>query len=290
MSSLAFITQEASIYFGIPVLIAGLVGGVLNTLVFLSLRTFRQSSCAFYLTIMSIVNIGQLLTGLLSRIMISGYDVDWTATSSFYCKFRYFLLQTCSLTSLTCICLATIDQYLATCSNVRWQQWSSLKVAHRLTAIFAILWSLHGIPCLIYFAQVYSSTTNKIVCAVLNATFAKYNAYGYFLILVGFLPIFVTILFAILAFRNVKQMIHQSVPVVRRELEKQLTMMVLVQVTLNSFTLLPSSIINALQRSSVLASDPDVERTLEMAGILSLLIYFLSFAVSKNCFSLYDSS
>ena len=284
MSSLAVITQQASIYYGIPVLVAGLFGGVLNTLVFLSLRTFRQSSCAFYLTIMSIVNIGQLLTGLLSRIMITGYSVDWTVTSPFYCKFRYFLLQTCSLISLTCICLATIDQYFATCSNVRWQQWSSLKVAHCLTVIFAILWSLHGIPYLIYFAQVYSSATNKIGCNIINAIFAKYNAYVYFLTLTGFLPIFITVLFAVLAFRNIKQLAHQAVPVVRRELEKQLTMMVLVQVALNSFTLLPNSVVNALQTNPALTSVPELGSRLQFASVLTGLIYYLNFAVSKNRF------
>ena len=75
-------------------LIAGVIGGFFNIIVFLSLQTFRQSSCAFYLTIMSIVNIGQLFTGLLSRIMISGFDIDWTVTSLFYCKFRYYCFQT----------------------------------------------------------------------------------------------------------------------------------------------------------------------------------------------------
>ena len=35
------------------------------------LKIDRENSCAFYLTIMSIVNVGQLLTGLFSRIMDS---------------------------------------------------------------------------------------------------------------------------------------------------------------------------------------------------------------------------
>src|SRR5689334_20385344 len=128
MSSFTVVTQQMSIYFGIPVLLAGMIGGLLNIIVFLSLQTFRKNSCAFYLTIMSIVNIGQLFTGLLSRIMISGYGISWTEISPFYCKFRYFLLQTCTFISLTCICLATIDQYFATSFNPRWRQWNTLKV------------------------------------------------------------------------------------------------------------------------------------------------------------------
>ena len=63
---------------------------------------------------MSIVNIGQLITGLLSRIMISGFRVDWTQISLFYCKIRAYCFQVISLISLACICLAAIGQYLAT--------------------------------------------------------------------------------------------------------------------------------------------------------------------------------
>jgi hypothetical protein len=67
------------------------------------------------------VNIGQLITGLLTRIMISGFDIDWIQFSLFYCKFRTYFFQVTSLTSLTCLCLATIDQYLATCTRPHWQ-------------------------------------------------------------------------------------------------------------------------------------------------------------------------
>jgi len=73
---LDFIAKEVSFHFGLPVLIGGTIGNILNIIVFLSLRTFRQNSCAFYLTIMSIVNIGQLTTGLLARIMITGFGID----------------------------------------------------------------------------------------------------------------------------------------------------------------------------------------------------------------------
>ncbi|CAF4308738.1 unnamed protein product, partial [Adineta steineri] len=63
ISSLNFIAQQMTIYLGIPILISGLIGGLINVIVFLSLQTFRQNSCAFYLTVMSIVNIGHLSTG-----------------------------------------------------------------------------------------------------------------------------------------------------------------------------------------------------------------------------------
>jgi len=287
MSSLTYISQQITIYFGIPTLVAGILGGVLNILVFLSLRTFRQNSCAFYLTIMSIVNIGQLFTGLLSRIMISGYSIDWASTSPFYCKLRYFLVQACTLISLTCICLATIDQYFATSSNLRWQQWCTLKVAYCLTAIISIFWCLHGIVYLIYFSHIYIPATGQSVCTITNTIFGRYNSYGYFLILTGFLPISITILFALLAFRNVRQLAHQAVPVVRRELEKQLTTMVLVHVAFNSIALLPSNIVSAIQSANSMG-DAEVTRRLQFAFTLALLIYYLNFIVSQNQFFLSD--
>jgi hypothetical protein len=280
ISPLTLISQQISIYYGIPVLAAGLIGGFLSVIVFLSLKTFRQSSCAFYLTVMSFVNIGQLFSGLLSRIMITGYSTDWTATSPFYCKFRYFLLQLCTLVSLTCITLATIDQYLATSSHPRFQQWSNLKVAYRLTTIFVILWSLHGILYLVFFASGQSLVNGKTSCMIINAIFGKYHTYGYFVILTGFLPISMTVLFALMAFRNIQQLAYRSVPLVRRELEKQLTMIVLVQVAINSFTLLPNCFVYILQANTTIMSDPVVADRIRFASIISLLLYYLNFAVS----------
>jgi hypothetical protein len=280
MSTLTVILQDMSIYYGITVLVGGIIGGIVTTIVFLSLQTFRQNSCAFYLTIMSIVNVGQLFTGLLSRIMISGYGIDWTALSPSYCKIRYFLLQTCTLISLSCICFATIDQYFATSANPRWRQWSSLKVAIPLTISMCIFWNLHGILYLVFFARTYIPSTGKFTCAITDATFGRYHAYGYFLTLTGFLPVTINIIFALLAFRNIRQVAYHTVPLVRRALEKQLTVMVLVQVILNACTLLPSSIITALLKDNNLTSNPIISANLQFAYTISLLIYYLNFAVS----------
>jgi heme/copper-type cytochrome/quinol oxidase subunit 4 len=98
MSSLTILTfnyttKQISIYLDIPMLIIGVIGEFLNLIVFLNLKTFRQNSCTFYLIIMSFVNIIILLTGVLSRITISGFDLDWTQISSFYCKCRVYLDQ-----------------------------------------------------------------------------------------------------------------------------------------------------------------------------------------------------
>ena len=273
LSSLAWISQQVSIYFGIPLLVAGLCGGFLNAIVFLSLETFRRSSCAFYLLVMSIVNIGQLFTGLLTRIMITGFSVDWTLTSPFYCKFRYFIFQTCTLISLTCSCMATIDQYLATCSRPRWHRWSHLRLAHRLTCVSTIVWSLHGVLYLLLVA------IRNAVCSIVNASFVQYHIYGYLFVLTGLLPILLTSCFGLLAYQNVRTLNYRSIPLVRHELEKQLTVMVLTQVIPNVLTLLPYTITNVLGLNLSVSGDPVLARRMLFAQELSIFVYYVNFAV-----------
>ena len=87
-SVFAFLTEQIFISLGIPILITGLLDRILNIVVFLSLKTFRQCLYAFILTIMSFVNIGQLLTGLLSRIMIINVSINICMTKLLHCYLK----------------------------------------------------------------------------------------------------------------------------------------------------------------------------------------------------------
>ena len=127
--SLPVITQQLTIYAGTIILILGLIGGILNLIVFLSLKIFRENSCAFYLTALSFVNITHLIFSLIPYIFIVGYGIDWSSTSMVFCKLRFYFVQLWLLTSFTCMCLATIDQYLATCINPAWHRWNNIKYA-----------------------------------------------------------------------------------------------------------------------------------------------------------------
>ncbi|CAF0929093.1 unnamed protein product [Rotaria sordida] len=273
-------TDEITIYLGIPILVIGVLGGILNIIVFMSLKTFRQNSCAFFLTIMSFVNIGQLLLSLFSRIMIIGFNADWTDSSLIFCKFRYYCLQVCAVTSYTCMCLATIDQFLATSLHVYWQQFINIKKAYGLCVFFFIIWLLHGIPSLIWYNLDLSSTTGKLTCTIANPVFNSYIAYVYLLILTGMLPICITVLFGCLAYWNVRQIPYRTVPLVRRELDKQLTSMVLVQVVFNCFIILPCIIcmflVDILDPNSALINISD----LNFAQDISIILYYLYFSSS----------
>lgn len=280
ISSLAFIGQQIHIYVGTFIVIGGTVGGLLNTIVFLSLHTFRQSPCAVHLTVLSIANIGQLFTGMLSRVMSNGFGIDWTQSSMFYCKFRLFMLHICTLLTCACMCLAIIDQYLVTCFRPRWQQWSNIKLAYRLIIAFSIIWFLHGIPYLIYFNRIQSPSTGNIVCIITNAVFQQYLIYFVVPILAGFLPIIITVVFGIMAYHNVQHLTHRTLPLVRRELDKQLTVMVLVQTVSNCICCLPFTIMNALNLTPNLTNDPIALAYIQFINTVTAHIYYFNIAVS----------
>jgi hypothetical protein len=282
ISYLTFVNQKFNIYVGFTVLAAGTIGGILNILVFLSLRTFRQNSCGFYLTIMSIANIGQLCTGLLSRVMISGYGIDWTTTSLFYCKFRLLFFQLCTSISYTSLTLATIDQYFATCSRPNWQQWCNIKLAQRLTLGLTFIWLLHAIPYGILMDHVKSPTTGMTTCTTTDTVFFRYRTYFVGLVLCGFIPVIITVIFGLLAFRNIRQLAHRAVPVVRRELDRQLTTMVLVQVLVNFLSNLPFVIMNAVTVNPSITNDAVIWAKLQFAYGITLIFFYSYFAVSDK--------
>ena len=279
-TTLSFIGKEITIYCGIPVLVLGVLGCLLNILVFLSLQTFRQSSCAFYLTIMSVCNIGQLFYGLFVRIMNTLTNTDSTVTSLFYCKSRLYLIQVFIGTSMTCFCLATIDQYFATCTRPRFQQWCNIRLAQRIVIISIIIWILHGIPYIVFFDQVVTPTTNQITCIDTNYIFEQYRVFCTLLLLIGYLPIIIAGLFGSMAFHNVQQLAYRTIPLVRRELDKQLTVMVLVQVFVNIFSLLPYTTVFAVQTSTSVTNDPVSKANLQFVSTITFVTYHTFFAVS----------
>jgi hypothetical protein len=281
-STLAFASQQVAIYIGLFIFIAGIIGGPLVLIVFLSLRTFRQSSCAFYLILMSFINTIHLFTGLLTYIMINGFGINWTDMSLFYCKFRPFYVQLCVLTSLTCFYFATIDQFLATCANPRWHQWNNIRFARSIMIGAVIVWILHGIPFLLYYNHTLLPNTSKTSCVITNVFFQKYQNVFYGCILTTSLPVIIIILFGSLAYRNVKQIAYRTVPLVRRELDKQLTVMVLVEVLYDVVVVTPYAIQYIAALIINAPSNSDIAIQLNSIKIITTIIYYFHFVVGIN--------
>jgi hypothetical protein len=181
------------------------------------------------------------------------------------------------------MCLATIDQYLATSLRPQWQQFFNIKRAYLFSVSFFIIIGLcHGIPTLIWYDLIPSFTTGQMTCMITNSIFQKYIAYGYAIIFTGILPIMITVFFGCMAYWNVRQIPYRIVPLVRRELDKQLTSMVLMQVIFSFFFNVSYVILTCLLYTLDLTSKSINLLVFNMAFTVAGMIFYFHFAVSMN--------
>ncbi|CAF1489317.1 unnamed protein product [Adineta ricciae] len=241
ISSLYNSRSQFARYVTIPVYFLSFMSELLTITIFLSLKTFRQNSCAFYLLSMSSFNFIRLIISTTLVVISMAFTINWTSLIVFYCQIRSLVALSCLINAVTLLCLAVIDQYLATCARQQWQQWSNIKVAHRLTILVSVIWFCHGILYVIYFRQL--SPINTAICISVDPVFLQYHIYGYFLTLTNLFPL-VAVIFGLMAYRNTRTLTTRTNPLVRHELDKQLTIMVLVEICVYAFTQIPYSITN----------------------------------------------
>jgi hypothetical protein len=224
IDTLTFASQQITVYVGWFSFIAGLLGNTLNIIIFITLKSFRQTSCAFYLTTASAVNIVQLVGGLLSRILISGYNIDLTKTSAALCKIRVCIGYIATLIWLTCICLAVADQFASI--TIRWRHLCTRRLAGHIVLAVILFWFLYGIPYLIYYDVSVSATNGTATCTNTNSYFASYISHVQLPVVLGCLPLSIQVVFGALILVNLYGATARRAPIIRLRRDKQLTAMV----------------------------------------------------------------
>ena len=223
------ITHKVNIYFGLFLLIFGGIGGILNVIIFTSLKTFRETTCAFYLTILSIVNTVLLLIALSVRILSEGFNTD-IRSITWVCKCQVYIAAWCALVSLTILCLAVIDQYI---SMSIYRHYCNQRIARRAVICICLIWALYCICFLIYW------DAPSGICTTSNRVFAIYTSRFHFPVLLGFLPLTTMITFSLLAFYNARTLIRRNINIVRLRRDQQLTAMTLCHVVFVVIATLP---------------------------------------------------
>ena len=143
--------------------------------------------------------------------MITGFGNDWVKALVAYCKFRWYAIQVFAYISFTCMCFATIDQFLATCSRIYWQQFNSMKLSRRLCIITSIAWIIYGIPYLVFYNHSISSNLRDVSCVNTNQFFRQYRAYVNNILLTILLPEAVSVSFGALAYRIVRRIAYSAI-------------------------------------------------------------------------------
>ena len=210
------------LYVGIFNLVIGLIGNTFIIVVFTALQTFRGNQSAFYLITESISNIALLLGVYLSRILTFLLGFDPVVVSLAWCKIRIMIIQTCGVVSVYAVFFLAFDQCLSTHPRYQIRQRSTLKLAHRLVGYSTVLFILHNITFLI-FADIQPT----MGCTVYHPLARRYYSFFYYPLLSSSLPMLATIVLSAASFYNVRHLVRLQVPVIRRQLDRQMTAMTL---------------------------------------------------------------
>lgn len=269
VDSLNSISRQFHIYFGVPIIILGVIGGILNIIVFTTLKTFRVTTCAFYLTAVALFNIGQLITALFVRVLSEGFQTE-IRNISWVCKVQSCLAGWFVLVSLTVMCLATIDQVILLS---KYRHFSSLRIAQCCVLVTCFVWSIYGIFILIY------RDTPFGVCITTNQQFALYLSRYHLSIVSGFLPISIMITFSLLAFYRVRTLASRQINIVRLSRDRQLTAMLLVHALYVIISILPYYVYYMYSQNQP-TNDPVKIARNNLINTITILIDYSCFSVS----------
>ncbi|CAF1213618.1 unnamed protein product [Adineta steineri] len=274
--SLLYISQQITIYTGCFLFVAGMIGNGMNIFIFSSVRTYRTTPCTFYFLMTSIANILYLITNLIFRVVSGGFGIDLTRTSVFWCKLRAYLVISLTLTSFTCSCLASIDQFLVTSRNANLRRLSNIKWAHRIALIAITVCCCFGIPQFVFYDILPSITT----CLNTSAAYAIYVSV-YVLSFTCIIPVVILVAFGYLTYRN----IQLTRVLAEQQADHQLVKMTMIQVILVVIAITPLGINNvyALITSGVVKDENRL--TIEsFASIMVILLTYINYVGSCYMF------
>jgi hypothetical protein len=218
-------SQQYTISTSLIIFILGLIGNSLNIFVFTKIKDFQNNQCVFYLLVESFIDLGVLIFNSVLRILTFLYGCDLSSYITIWCKLKTIIGQTFLLSLFSVICFAAFDQFLSTSYSVYLRQRNTLETS-RYLIIIAICFSLaHSIiPAAFFYVK------PPVDCVPFHPIVIKYYSYFFYPVLCGFLPIFISGSFSILAYRNVHRIVRRQLPIVRRRLDRQLTTFVLTRV------------------------------------------------------------
>ncbi|CAF4601974.1 unnamed protein product [Rotaria sp. Silwood2] len=142
IAKLQYISDQLSLYMSGVILVFGLIGNLLNCLVFAQ-RSLRSKPCVIYFLVASILNLIIIFSGLAPRtFQFFSIIPDRTDTVSTLCKLRLVVIFTMRTISSWLLTLASVDRYLISNPNVNRRRMSNLKNAYLSILIIGIISAL----------------------------------------------------------------------------------------------------------------------------------------------------
>jgi hypothetical protein len=269
------ITSQYSTYSTWVIMTAGILGNVINILIFTHLKFFRNNPCIFYLIIETISSIVYQLFSMISFILTLIYGASLIQTSLVFCRTKNFLSQTCALIVLSAICCAAGDQFFSTNYRIYLRQMCTVKCAHYLVLIFTIIWLIHGI-----LVSILVSVNPSSGCSLSNPIWIRYATFFFYPILRGLLPVMICSVCSLLAFRNVRRIVRRQIPIQRRRLNHQITAMILLRVIVFAFIELSHSVYCIyIINITITPADSFQYAIVQLVQVIAVSLTFLNYSV-----------
>ena len=152
-----------------------------------------------------------------------------------------------------------------------------MKFARRATLLVTLVWWLHGIPFVLF----QDITPQSSACVYTNSGLSRYQPVFRLLILNG-IPITIMVVFGYLVYRNVSRVVTLA----QHNVDRQLTIMVCMQIFLAIFSRTPNGIFFAYNTITTGVSRNANQAGIELliSSITNLLAYMIN-AVRIFCFS-----
>ncbi|CAF1000550.1 unnamed protein product [Didymodactylos carnosus] len=235
ISTLNYIQQQLNIYANILLYIFGVIGSVLNTIIF-SQKQSRTSSCSMYFLASSITDFLTIHLAFIPRFY-SFVNTDPNTYSLLYCRWRFYVFHSLIMLSRYYIVLACIDRFALCSTNVKYRQFSRSKIAFRLIPLTALVWFIIPIHIILF------QTIDKNRCTQVGFYSLFFSIYA--VIFAAVLPPLFMIVFTLLIFKNVKQIRRRIQPTTAsnslhiKQRDYQLIKMLLLQVIVYIISTLP---------------------------------------------------
>lgn len=269
---LAYATSQINIYYGSFICIVGTIGGLLNILIFTTLKSFRETTCATYLIAATVYNLCQSFALFFwsTGVGLKLFSLNF----SLFCKFRYFFPQYFVLVSHTCMCMAAIDQFL---SQTRYRNFNSIRSARFHVLVPCIVWFIHAAFTFAYYES------NGANCFLVNSTFFNYYTYFYLPFLLGFFPIIIITIFSLLALYKIVTNTDRQIDVVNANRDRQLSAMTLAHLLFVVISITPFVVVFVYTLSNP-AANPQMLARNQLILAITNLFSFQCQAVSVICF------
>jgi hypothetical protein len=276
------ITTGVSYYTPYAILCVANFGCICNFITFTA-KQLRQNSCGWYFLMSALSDFLYVNFGLFTKLSTDQYGSTLQNTNLAWCRIRVFLTWVLPCFATGYLLLASIDRCLSTSTNTRLRSFSQLKMAHRMTCVPIIIYSL--------------TTCHQFVFYNLRPTCTSQpGAYAYFLsmysiVWTSLVPQISMLIFGSITYLNVRKsrqrLIHPTEPQPnqqqqqRNRTDTQMIKITLVQVLCSSVLLNIRTAYYAYTVISVNIPKSTYRRAVETLLLnISSFVFYLNFSKS----------